>query len=797
MMRVTEKGPGAEPPDGSGGSASPRSARRAAALALALCLLPLGCATGGGGPSAASSGGGVDEPNRQPVSGPGQGAPAPAGQEVPDRLRPSDDARMVADTIGLTGRELGSMWTFENPPLDQWEERHGFRPDSAWLEHVRLASLRYGQSCSASFVSPDGLVMTNHHCARSCVESISSGQTDYVEQGFHARSQSEEKLCPDLYLDQLVEIEEVTDRVRAAAPEGADEEQIAEARRSEREAIVDACEEGSDLRCQVVSLYQGGQYQLYKYRRYSPVKLVFAPELQAGFFGGVPDNFAYPRYALDVAFVRAYRPDSSSVVHPDHHFEWDPEGAEEGETVFLTGNPGSTSRMATVSQLLYERAYRHPFRLDFFLEQRAFLEEIARMGPQAEQQVRQQLFQLDNVIELYRGELDGLQDPSLMGQKLRWERRFRDSVRSDPELRREYGDVWDELTEIQAGKLRVSPPLNVNDPGFIGSPHVGLAADLVNYVRQRALPAGERAEGFDEEKLKQLGSRLRGRTRLSAQQSTRLLEIRLRLADRWLEEDSDFRREVLRGRSPEQAARRLIEGSRIGQRSFRTSLIEAGPSALDTVSDPLVRAVDRMIPRHRELEPRWESLTARESVQEGRLAEALFAVFGTDLPPDATFTLRISDGVVKRYPYNGTMAPARTSFHGLYARAEEFGGEDPFTLPHAFEGEQEDLDLGAPLDFVSTNDITGGNSGSPVVDRDGRVVGVAFDGNHEQLPNEFLFRTGSARTISVHSAGITEALRSVYEAERLLEELLQRDVTVEEDEGSGAHGDAGGGGRDR
>lgn len=698
----------------------------------------------------------------------------PGFEDVPPRVRPTVDALHAADTAELTGRELGTMWTFENPPLEYWQEEYDFRPDSAWLAHVRLASLRFGEICSASFVSPEGLVMTNHHCARECVEAISTPQTDHVETGFYAKERKDEKLCPDLHLDQLVSIEEVTGRVRDAVPAGATAQAGADARRAARDSIAAACEEASGLHCQVVSLYHGGQYQLYRYRRYQPVKLVFAPELQAGFFGGDPDNFTYPRFNLDVAFVRAYRSKGGAPVEPAHFLEWDPDGAGEGELVFVTGSPGSTSRMFTVAQLTYEREFRHPFLIDLLEEQRDFLQRIARISPRAERQVRDRLFSIENSLKAFRGELRGLRDPALMGHKIKWQRDFQEQVRSQEELREEYAGVWSELAGLQAEKLDLRPRVYLNDFEFLGSPLLGVASRLVRVLRYAGASGDDLPEGVTVQQLAEAEERLRGeQLGGSRAQEGQLLAIRLRLADRWLTADAPLLRDVLReGESPEGAARRLAQGTRVDLPGFRRGLLDAGAAALDTVTDPLLRVAASMESRFRDLDGRWRELSAREERLEEQLADALFAAFGTDLPPDATFTLRISDGEIRRYEYNGTFAPARTSIYGLYERAENFAGEMPWTLPESFAGARDTVDMSKALNFVSTADITGGNSGSPVLDRQGRVVGVAFDGNIEQLPNEYLFRTGGARTVSVHTAGITEALRSVYGAERLLEELM-------------------------
>lgn len=676
--------------------------------------------------------------------------------------QPSEAALRAADNVTLTGRELGTMWTFENPPLDYWAERYQFRPDAQWLEHVRLSSVRYGEICSASFVSPDGLVMTNHHCARECVEAQSTGGTDYVVEGFLAATRAEERVCPDLHLDQLIEIRDVTQRMQSAAPAGASPDQVTAAYEAETEEIEGECE--AERFCQVVSLYNGGQYQLYVYRRYAPVKLVFAPELQAGFYGGDPDNFTYPRYALDVSFVRAYGPNDQPASTP-HYFQWDPDGAEEDELVFVTGNPGSTTRLITVAHLLYEQQYRHPLLVGLLAGQRDVLQEVASRGPQAEQAVRQDLFSIENSLKAYSGQLEGLRDTLLVARKIAWEREFRSRIDADPALKSQYGDVWNRLAALQGQKLIVSPRLNMSNGAFLQSPHLVTATQLVEYVRAMA-------DGQAAQEVQALGATLRAPSRADPQIAGALLRLHLSMADRWLTSNDPLRAALFNtGETPEQAAARIESTTRIMDAAFRTSLIDGGVSALEASTDPLVRFAVTAAPIQEEMAAQWEQIQDEEAVQRERLAKALFAAYGTDVPPDATFTLRISDGVVAGYPYNGTMAPPHTTFFGMFGRAAAFANAMPWTLPETFAERRADIDMSKPLNFVSTNDITGGNSGSPVIDRDARVVGIAFDGNIEQLPNEFVFRDTAGRTVSVHSAGILEALRSVYRADALVAEL--------------------------
>jgi hypothetical protein len=604
------------------------------------------------------------------------------------------------------------------------------------------------------------------------VEAASNQGTDYVVNGFYAATRRDEKLCPGLFLDQLLEIENVTTRVQGAA-RGSNASAITEAQEAEIGRIEEDCEQRTKLSCEVVTLYHGGQYQLYKYKRYSPVKLVFAPELQAGFFGGDPDNFTYPRYNLDVSFVRAYTADSVTAVRSDNYFRWRPEGAREDELVFVTGNPGSTSRQVPFAEVMYERVYRHPFLIQLLEGQRQVLQQLARSNAQAEQQVRQQLFEIENSLKSYQGQFAGLQDSMLLGRKLRWEREFRQRVSAEAKLRTEYGDVWDKLADLQVQKMKISPRLNITNPEFIGAPHTVFAAQLVGYLTEMAKPEAQRAEDFRGEKAAQAEQFLRSPIPVNPQLAQSLLALQVAMATRWLEPSDPLLRDLVRpNETPEQTAARLAAATKVLDASYRQSVLTGGVAALDTIRDPLVRLARAMAPIYAELSMKWPQVQAEEKVQQERLAKALFAVFGTKLPPDATFTLRITDGQVKGYPFNGTVAAPFTTYYGLYGRSAEFSNKDPVTLPKSFETAKATVNLATPFNFVSTNDITGGNSGSPVIDREGRVVGIAFDGNIESLPNEFVYRNEAGRTVSVHTAGITEALRNIYKAEALLRELL-------------------------
>jgi hypothetical protein len=698
-----------------------------------------------------------------------QAPPPPAADAVAmAALTPPESAVRTAERVTLTGTELGTMWTFENPPLQYWQRTHGFSATQEWLDHVRQASVKI-PGCSASFVSPDGLILTNHHCARSCIAANSTPEMDYVQRGFQAGSREEEKVCPNAYADVLTGIQDVTARVRAVSSSELTSAEAADATQREIEAITTECQVDGRV-CRVVPLFRGGQYQLYTYTRHMPVKLVMAPELQAGFFGGDYDNFVYPRYALDFAFYRAYQADGVTPVRSPYHFTFDPTGPDDGELVFVTGNPGSTARMITVAQLMYERSYRHPMVVTLLSAQRRMLQDQLRTATGQQMiALRERLFGVENTLKKYQGEVTGLTDSMLVARKLKWEAEFRQRAQAAADAR-DYLDVWDRLLQLQLRKLALDPVLAAANPGWLGSQYFTLVSNIAALHRFAGVPEeqrpaqlrGERRAAFEQSLL----------APAAAEPARAALEAHFALALQWLPPGHELR--TLFGGDAAGAARRTQEiagTSRILDPAWRAELVR-DEAVLQTTQDPAVRLALALDSIYRATAPQMQALLAEESVQNQRLAQALFAVYGTALPPDATSTLRISDGIVQGYAYNGTIAPFRTVFHGMYARAAEFDNAVPFDLPPAFVKRQEHVNMTVPMDFVSTNDITGGNSGSPIIDREARIVGLAFDGNIEQLPNEYVFRTETGgRTVAVHAAGILEALRSIYRAEALLAEL--------------------------
>ncbi|UCC24373.1 MAG: S46 family peptidase [Gemmatimonadales bacterium] len=661
--------------------------------------------------------------------------------------------------------EFGTMWTFDAPPMEYWETRYDFDVTREWLDHLRLSAIRL-PGCSSSFVSEDGLVMTNHHCARGCIAAVSPEDRDYMELGFVAASRAEELSCPGVYVDQLVAIGDITEDIRSRVSASDPAERAAQRDEALGE-IREGCEAGSGLRCQVVPLYNGGMYSLYRYRRFNDVRLVMAPELQAAYFGGDPDNFTYPRFDLDVTFLRVY--ENGEPYQPEHWLTWSEAGAVEDEPIFVVGNPGSTGRLLTVAQMEYLRDVEYPARLAGYDQRLEVLYAYTAAHPDELRTYQNTIFGTENSKKATTGYLRGLLDDGIMARKHAFEEDFRTRIQSDRELNALYGSAWQDIADAQLELATFATQARYY--GLNGSTLPARALALVQYVEQASRPEAERHPAFQGEGLE------RARAALLRDRPLNLGLEEMQLAA-WLEAARDqlgtadpLVRSLLGARTPQAAARRLVDESQLVTLADRTRLLEGGEAAIAGCTDPLVLAVRELAPTAQSYANRVEQLNDVIAANTERLGRAIYEAYGTALPPDATFTLRISDGVVKGFPYNGTIAPSKTSFYGLYARSAEFDGQPPFDLTQKWIDAEDRLDLSAPVNFVSTADIIGGNSGSPVVNRAGEVVGLVFDGNIEMLPNRFIFTDEVSRTVSVHSVAIIEALRKVYFAEHIANEL--------------------------
>ncbi len=688
------------------------------------------------------------------------------------KIRPTilGRAALVLLLAAFAARADEGMWTFDNPPVKRLEERYGFTPNQEWLDHLRLASVRFNDGGSGSFVSPHGLVLTNHHVARGQLQKISTPEKDYVTDGFLARTRDEELPCPDLELNVLVSMEDVTGRVLAAVRPGMSEEEALKARKAAIAAIEKESLERTGLRSDVVTLYHGGEYWLYRYRRYTDVRLVFAPEVQAAFFGGDPDNFTYPRYDLDMALFRVY--ENGKPIESPAWLEIDPEGAAPGELVFVSGHPGSTDRLHTMAQLEVTRDRSYPARLAFFERWLGALRAYAARGAEQARQADMLIFGLLNAKKAVTGELEGLRNPRIWAKKEAEEKAFRARVESDRKLREKYGDAWEMIERAERKLLERWDEVRYRRmPGY-RLPR--LAQTIVRYVTELPKPDGERLDGFHDAELPSLRFRLFSPAPVYPELEEVLLASDLAAARDALGADDPFVKRALGGKDPETVAHELISGTHLGDPEFRRKLAEGGAEAVKASDDPLVRWAWRLEPVLREVHDWVEDNVESVVTTAGeKIGQARFAVYGKDAYPDATFTLRLAYGTVKGYPMNGTQAPPFTTFYGLFDRAYSFGLKPPWNLLPRFVERRDRIDLATPLDFVSTCDIIGGNSGSPVVDRDGRLVGLIFDGNIESLVGRFVYDEETNRAVAVHSAAILLALERLYDGAAYLADEMR------------------------
>jgi hypothetical protein len=665
--------------------------------------------------------------------------------------------------------EFGTMWTFDAPPLDYWRRTYNFAPDQKWLDHVRLASVRL-PNCSASFVSSRGLVMTNHHCGRDCTASSSPPDSNYIQTGFAAGTLADEKKCAGLYVDQLQSIQDVTSRVRSAITGGTPAEQAAQ-RGAVINQIQTECNQQTQLTCQVVTLYQGGMYSLYRYRRFNDIRLVMAPEGDIAFFGGDPDNFTYPRYDLDLTLLRVY--ENNQPYAPTDYLKWSAAGAVENEVVFVVGNPGSTGRLNTISQMEYLRDVGYPASLASYKRALGIYAELARTDTSAARRYQNDVFGVANSQKAVTGYRAGLLDTLSMAKKRAFEAELRARVAADPRLQAQYGGTWDAISAAQRELATFTPQLRYQSYGG-NSTLLNMAGQVVRIASESGKPDSARLAAYRGTAINGMTARLSQSLPIDTAFERLALAAQFRAAQSELGPNDPFVRMALAGRTPEAAAAALVRGTRIGDPAFRRSLLQGGAPAVAASTDPMIALARDIDPLNRVVTARANALNAIIASNSEKIGQALFAAYGTALPPDATFTLRISDGVVKSFPSNGTIAPYKTTFYGLYERSAAFDDKDPFRLPKRWVDRKANLDLTTPYNFVSTNDIIGGNSGSPVINRNAEVVGLVFDSNIEGISNRFIFSTDVGRTVSVHSRGITEALRKMYDGSRIADELQGR-----------------------
>ncbi|ACB73908.1 conserved hypothetical protein [Opitutus terrae PB90-1] len=663
------------------------------------------------------------------------------------------------------------MWLYSAPPREQIKATYGFELTDAWLEHLMKASVRFNSGGSGSFVSGDGLVITNHHVGADSLQKMGTAEKNYLRDGFYAQTPADEVKCNDLELNVLQSIEDVTARVNAAIPVGATGEAAALARRKITAEIEKESREKTGLRSDVVTLYQGGQYHLYRFKRYTDIRLVFAPEMQAAFYGGDPDNFEYPRYCLDVCLFRVY--ENGQPVKPEHYLKWSERGAQDGELTFVSGHPGRTSRLLTTPELEYLRDVSFPATLDLLKRREVLLTAWSGRSQENARRARDDLFSLQNSRKVRDGGQAALQDPTFMGEKIAKEKSFKHQLADQPEGKEALA-AFDRIADAQKAIRAVAQRYRLLESGLgLNAESFRIARELLRAGDEHPKPNGERLKEFTDARRESFELELFSDKPIYADYEILTLADSLTDLVEQLGYHDPLVQRVLAGKSPRARAAELINDTQVRDVAFRKQLYEGGATAVTAAKDPMIELARLVDPEARTLRKTVEAQDEIKQQAQAAIGRARFAVEGTANYPDATFTLRLSYGAVKGYEENGQHVPAMTNFAGLYARSAEQNNQPPFDLPPRWVARKAALDLTTPFNFVSTADIIGGNSGSPVVNRAGEFVGIIFDGNIYSLVADFGYEDKLSRALSVHSAGILEALRKIYEVPALADELVK------------------------
>ena len=665
------------------------------------------------------------------------------------------------------------MWLYNEPPKDKIKARYGFELTQQWLDHIRLSSVRFNNGGSGSFVSPDGLTFTNHHVGAACVQQLSTEGHDYIKTGFYAKTQAEEAKCPNLELNQLVGIEDVTSKISAGVKPGMSTAEIGTAQRAAMSQVENDCAKSTGLRCDVVVFYSGQVYHLYKYKKYTDVRLVFAPEFGIAFFGGDPDNFTYPRYDLDITFFRVYENDKPALL--DNYLKWAPSGVKDGDLIFVSGHPGNTGRLLTMAQLEFLRDFQYPVALKLFARRIALLDDFSKQSEENARIAKEEIFGLQNSQKAITGYQSGLLDKTIMDQKAADEAKLRASFKADPK-NGAVADPWEEIAQAIKTQRSIFANLTYLERMRAFPTHLAqFARILVRAADEKPKANPGRLREFRDSALPSLEQQLFSTEPIYKNLETALFADGLSELYGALGKDNAEVQKVLQGKTPVDAAKDLIANTKLDDVAVRKQLYEGGKAAIEASTDPLIvlmRTIDRDARAARkEFEDKVDSVVRRDG---SAIAKARFAQSGFTQPPDATFTLRLSYGVVKGYEENGKAIPFATNLGGAYERAAEHGSQPPYSLPESWTKAKDKLDHKTPFNFVSTADIIGGNSGSPTVNKNGEVVGIIFDGNMESLPWNFAYDDKQARAISVDSRGIQETLRTIYGATALAEELEGR-----------------------
>jgi hypothetical protein len=662
------------------------------------------------------------------------------------------------------------MWLFNKPPKDLIQKKYGFAVTPEFMDHLRLSSISFG-GASGSFISSDGLVLTNHHVGQGALQNLSTKDRDLMKTGFYARTRAEELKVPGMELRVLQDIEDVTDRILGTEKPGMTPAEAADARGKIIAALEKETTEKSGLRGVVVTLYAGGMYHLYKYKLYNDIRLVFAPEYLAAFFGGDPDNFTYPRYDLDITLFRIY--ENGQPFKSDNYIKWSTKGIREGDLVFCSGHPGSTGRLLTTAQLEFLRDTSYPFSIANYKRRQAYMHEYGKKGEEQARIALRNLFGIENSLKATIGYQSGLLDASLMAKKLKDEQALRAAVAKNADLEKQFGSAWDEVAAAEKAYASFYKPMVFFERanGFYTT-YFAIARNLVRLAMEKPKPNADRLREYRDAGLPSVERGILSPAPIydefeTLKLSDSLAQLQEELGD-WQET-----KWILGGRPPQDVARELIAGTRLKDVSVRKKLMAGGLEAIYQCQDPMIKLALLVDPVARGLRAKYEKeVDAVETRNGARIAQVMFKLEGTSIPPDATGTLRLSFGVVKSYVENGRKVPYETTFAGLYEKSQKAGDKNPYELPESFLKKKQAVNLATPINFVSTCDSIGGNSGSPLVNRKGEFVGVLFDGNIQSLPTRFVYEDRISRSVMVQGQGIIEALLKIYDAKPLVDEIL-------------------------
>jgi len=674
---------------------------------------------------------------------------------------------IVLPTVGHANE---GFWPFNRIPKAAIKQALGVDLSDQWIQRVQQASVRF-PSGSGSFVSPDGLVLTNHHVSLDLLHKMSTHERDYATKGFLAADRNQEMKAADLELMSLQKIEDVTAKVNEAVkPEMSSTETLA-ARRSAIAAIEKDSQEKTGLEAEVVALYQGGQYHLYLYKKFTDVRLVFAPEFDAAFYGGDPDNFTFPRYCLDMTIWRVY--ENGKPFQTKNYLPWSTAGVKEGEAVFTSGHPGATQRLNTVAHLEFLRDQALPLSINAFTQIRESLDAYIKQGPEQARQANDEFFGIENSLKSWHGQIGGLKDAATMNKKRADEKALRDRVNAVPELKAKFGEAWDHVAKARAAL----PPYNLERVFFesgLGpyTQYFTLARTLVRWTDESAKPNGQRLPEYSDARKAAIERQIGSEAPIYPGVEQAKLEAGLAVMQQMVGADNSVVKQVLAGKTPKARAEELIAGTKMGDAATRKTLLAGGKGAVAASKDPFIELARLVDPRARELRTKYDNeVLGVERDAYSKIAQAVFASQGDAAYPDGTFTLRLSYGQVKGYLENGKPVKPFTEIRGLYVRGDEHKQKPPYKIADSWMKARATVNPTTPFDFVSTNDIVGGNSGSPVINAKGELVGLIFDGNIQSLPGYFVYDGAVNRAVSVDARGMLEALRTVYKANWIADEL--------------------------